>query len=140
MLYLRSHCFITQQCIVNLFFCIFCGKSSSVSKVRVRHSYQDIMDACCKGLWPNWSVVGGWMINIAQVKLNLLRTSASPIHRKHSSQVFHPGLVFDINLIFENHISNIFTTAFFYLSNVARVYPSVSFFTSETSIFTFIIS
>ncbi|XP_054910370.1 vesicular inhibitory amino acid transporter-like [Poeciliopsis prolifica] len=49
------------------------GKSNSVSKVRVRHSYQDIMDACCKGLWPNWSVVGGWMINVAQV-IELLMT------------------------------------------------------------------
>uniref|UniRef100_A0A3Q2CA15 Vesicular inhibitory amino acid transporter n=1 Tax=Cyprinodon variegatus TaxID=28743 RepID=A0A3Q2CA15_CYPVA len=40
---------------------------------RVRHSYQDIMDACCKGLWPNWSVVGGWLINLAQV-IELLMT------------------------------------------------------------------
>ncbi|XP_012736112.2 vesicular inhibitory amino acid transporter-like [Fundulus heteroclitus] len=48
-------------------------ESSSVSKVRVRHSYQDIMDACCKGLWPNWSVVGGWLINLAQV-IELLMT------------------------------------------------------------------
>ncbi|KAM4528735.1 vesicular inhibitory amino acid transporter-like [Fundulus diaphanus] len=48
-------------------------ESSSVSKVRVRHSYQDIMDACCKGLWPTWSVVGGWLINLAQV-IELLMT------------------------------------------------------------------
>uniref|UniRef100_A0A3B5KUA0 Vesicular inhibitory amino acid transporter n=1 Tax=Xiphophorus couchianus TaxID=32473 RepID=A0A3B5KUA0_9TELE len=44
-----------------------------IRAIRVRHSYQDIMDACCKGLWPNWSVVGGWMINIAQV-IELLMT------------------------------------------------------------------
>ncbi|XP_027895456.1 vesicular inhibitory amino acid transporter-like [Xiphophorus couchianus] len=53
--------------------CLYEEELSSVSKVRVRHSYQDIMDACCKGLWPNWSVVGGWMINIAQV-IELLMT------------------------------------------------------------------
>ncbi|XP_072218555.1 vesicular inhibitory amino acid transporter-like [Leuresthes tenuis] len=47
--------------------------SGSVSKVRVRHSYQDIMEACCKGLWPNWSGVGGWMVNVAQV-IELLMT------------------------------------------------------------------
>uniref|UniRef100_A0A3Q3BNA1 Vesicular inhibitory amino acid transporter n=1 Tax=Kryptolebias marmoratus TaxID=37003 RepID=A0A3Q3BNA1_KRYMA len=44
-----------------------------VSKVRVRHSYQDIMNACCKGLCPNWSEVGGWIINAAQV-IELLMT------------------------------------------------------------------
>ncbi|KAM4521768.1 vesicular inhibitory amino acid transporter-like [Odontesthes bonariensis] len=49
------------------------GVSGSVSKVRVRHSYQDIMEACCKGLWPNWSGVGGWMLNVAQV-IELLMT------------------------------------------------------------------
>ncbi|XP_030577916.1 vesicular inhibitory amino acid transporter-like [Archocentrus centrarchus] len=49
------------------------GGSGSVSKVRVRHSYQDIMEACCKGLWPNWSGVGGLMVNIAQV-IELLMT------------------------------------------------------------------
>uniref|UniRef100_A0A3B3X3V1 Vesicular inhibitory amino acid transporter n=1 Tax=Poecilia mexicana TaxID=48701 RepID=A0A3B3X3V1_9TELE len=53
--------------------CLYEEERSFVSKVRVRHSYQDIMDACCKGLWPNWSVVGGWMINIAQV-IELLMT------------------------------------------------------------------
>ncbi|XP_047430326.1 vesicular inhibitory amino acid transporter-like [Mugil cephalus] len=51
--------------------------SGSVSgprtKVRVRHSYQDIIEACCKGLWPNWSGVGGWMVNVAQV-IELLMT------------------------------------------------------------------
>uniref|UniRef100_A0A672JQQ0 Vesicular inhibitory amino acid transporter n=1 Tax=Salarias fasciatus TaxID=181472 RepID=A0A672JQQ0_SALFA len=41
--------------------------------VRVRHSYQDIMEACCRGLWPKWSGVGGWMVNIAQV-IELLMT------------------------------------------------------------------
>ncbi|KAM9704595.1 vesicular inhibitory amino acid transporter [Menidia menidia] len=49
------------------------GGSGTSSKVRVRHSYQDIMEACFKGLWPNWSRVGGWMINIAQV-IELLMT------------------------------------------------------------------
>ncbi|XP_069017623.1 vesicular inhibitory amino acid transporter-like [Embiotoca jacksoni] len=47
--------------------------SGSVSKVRVRHSYQDIMEACCKGLWPNWSGVVGWLVNVAQV-IELLMT------------------------------------------------------------------
>ncbi|XP_008282767.1 vesicular inhibitory amino acid transporter-like [Stegastes partitus] len=40
---------------------------------RVRHTYLDIMEACCKGLWPNWSGVGGWMVNVAQV-IELLMT------------------------------------------------------------------
>ncbi|XP_056219439.1 vesicular inhibitory amino acid transporter-like [Seriola aureovittata] len=43
------------------------GGSGSVSKVRVRDSYQDIVEACCKGLWPNWPGLGGWMVNVAQV-------------------------------------------------------------------------
>ncbi|XP_069564660.1 vesicular inhibitory amino acid transporter-like [Brachyistius frenatus] len=47
--------------------------SGSVSKVRVRHSYQDIMEACCKGLWPNWLGVVGWLVNVAQV-IELLMT------------------------------------------------------------------
>ncbi|XP_059212713.1 vesicular inhibitory amino acid transporter-like [Centropristis striata] len=45
----------------------------SMSKVRVRHSYQDIVEACCKGLWPNWPGLGGWMVNVAQV-IELLMT------------------------------------------------------------------
>ncbi|XP_041831290.1 vesicular inhibitory amino acid transporter-like [Melanotaenia boesemani] len=49
------------------------GESSSVSNVRVRNSYQDVMEACCKGLWPNWVGVGGWMVNVAQV-VELLMT------------------------------------------------------------------
>ncbi|KAF7230946.1 transcript variant X2 [Nothobranchius furzeri] len=48
-------------------------RSGLVTKVRVRHSYQDIMDACCEGLCSNWSGVGGWMINTAQV-VELLMT------------------------------------------------------------------
>ncbi|XP_074471807.1 vesicular inhibitory amino acid transporter-like [Sebastes fasciatus] len=45
----------------------------SGSKVRVRHSYQDVVEACCKGLWPNWPGLGGWMVNVAQV-IELLMT------------------------------------------------------------------
>ncbi|TDH00602.1 hypothetical protein EPR50_G00190050 [Perca flavescens] len=45
----------------------------SVSKVRVRHSYQDVVEACCKGLWPNWPGLGGWMVNVSQV-IELLMT------------------------------------------------------------------
>ncbi|KAK9531350.1 hypothetical protein VZT92_010780 [Zoarces viviparus] len=45
----------------------------SVSMVRVRHSYQDIVEAGCKGLWPNWAALGGWMVNVAQV-IELLMT------------------------------------------------------------------
>ncbi|XP_068433642.1 vesicular inhibitory amino acid transporter-like [Clinocottus analis] len=45
----------------------------SVSMVRVRHSYQDIVEAGCRGLWPNWPALGGWMINVAQV-IELLMT------------------------------------------------------------------
>uniref|UniRef100_A0A8C9XZD7 Vesicular inhibitory amino acid transporter n=1 Tax=Sander lucioperca TaxID=283035 RepID=A0A8C9XZD7_SANLU len=41
--------------------------------VRVRHSYQDVMEACCKGLWPNWPGLGGWMVNVSQV-IELLMT------------------------------------------------------------------
>ncbi|XP_034436672.1 vesicular inhibitory amino acid transporter-like [Hippoglossus hippoglossus] len=49
------------------------GGSGSGSKVRVRHSYQDIVEACCKGLWPHWPGLGGWMVNVAQV-VELLMT------------------------------------------------------------------
>nr|XP_019953031.1 PREDICTED: vesicular inhibitory amino acid transporter-like [Paralichthys olivaceus] len=49
------------------------GGSGSGSKVRVRHSYQDIVEACCKGLWPHWPELGGWMVNVAQV-VELLMT------------------------------------------------------------------
>ncbi|XP_067338931.1 vesicular inhibitory amino acid transporter-like [Channa argus] len=49
------------------------GESDSVSKVRVRYSYQDIVEASCKGLWPNWPRLGGWMVNVAQV-VELLMT------------------------------------------------------------------
>ncbi|XP_070706000.1 vesicular inhibitory amino acid transporter-like [Pempheris klunzingeri] len=49
------------------------GGVGLVSKVRVRHSYQDIVEACCKGLWPNWPGLGGWMVNVAQV-IELLMT------------------------------------------------------------------
>ncbi|XP_075893578.1 vesicular inhibitory amino acid transporter-like [Nelusetta ayraudi] len=46
---------------------------SEVVKVRVRHSYEDVVEACCKGLWPNWPGLGGCMVNIAQV-VELLMT------------------------------------------------------------------
>ncbi|KAM8725845.1 vesicular inhibitory amino acid transporter [Acanthopagrus schlegelii] len=49
------------------------GGSGSVSRVRVRRSYQDIVEACCKGLWPHWPGLGGWMVNVAQV-IELLMT------------------------------------------------------------------
>ncbi|XP_039981896.1 vesicular inhibitory amino acid transporter-like [Xiphias gladius] len=49
------------------------GVSGSVSKVRVRHSYQDVVEACCQGLWPSWPGLGGWMVNVAQV-IELLMT------------------------------------------------------------------
>ncbi|XP_019117169.2 vesicular inhibitory amino acid transporter [Larimichthys crocea] len=49
------------------------GAAAPVSKVRVRHSYQDIVEACCKGLWPNWPGLGGWMVNVAQL-IELLMT------------------------------------------------------------------
>ncbi|XP_038583651.1 vesicular inhibitory amino acid transporter-like [Micropterus salmoides] len=45
----------------------------SVSKVRVRHSYQDIVKVCCKGLWPNCPGLGGCMVNGAQI-IELLMT------------------------------------------------------------------
>ncbi|XP_078030263.1 vesicular inhibitory amino acid transporter-like [Epinephelus lanceolatus] len=45
----------------------------TMSKVRVRHSYQDIVEACCKGLRPHWPGLGGWMVNVAQV-IELLMT------------------------------------------------------------------
>lgn len=48
-------------------FVSFSGESVQVSKVRVRHSYQDIVEACCKGLWPHWPGLGGWMVNVSQV-------------------------------------------------------------------------
>ncbi|CAJ1078285.1 vesicular inhibitory amino acid transporter-like [Xyrichtys novacula] len=43
------------------------GGSDCRSQVRVRHSYQDIVEACCKGLWPNWPGLWGLMVNAAQV-------------------------------------------------------------------------
>ncbi|KAK5879844.1 hypothetical protein CesoFtcFv8_022923 [Champsocephalus esox] len=45
----------------------------SVSQVRVRRSYQDVVEACCKGLWPHWPALAGWMVNVAQV-IELLMT------------------------------------------------------------------
>ncbi|KAM8832368.1 vesicular inhibitory amino acid transporter-like isoform 3-T3 [Spinachia spinachia] len=48
-------------------------QSGSVSMVRVRHSYQDIVEAGCKGLWPNLPILGGWLVNVAQV-IELLMT------------------------------------------------------------------
>ncbi|CAL8317236.1 unnamed protein product [Merluccius merluccius] len=51
-----------------------CGRGGlTPGLVRVRHSYQDIAEACCKGLWPNWAGLAGWMVNIAQV-IELLMT------------------------------------------------------------------
>uniref|UniRef100_A0A667Z558 Vesicular inhibitory amino acid transporter n=1 Tax=Myripristis murdjan TaxID=586833 RepID=A0A667Z558_9TELE len=44
-----------------------------LSRVRVRHSYQGIAEACCRGLWPRWAGLGGWMVNVAQV-IELLMT------------------------------------------------------------------
>ncbi|TNN40549.1 Vesicular inhibitory amino acid transporter [Liparis tanakae] len=41
--------------------------------VRVRHSYQDIVEAGCRGLWPGLPALGGWMINVAQL-VELLMT------------------------------------------------------------------
>ncbi|XP_068610202.1 vesicular inhibitory amino acid transporter-like [Brachionichthys hirsutus] len=41
----------------------------SESKVRVRRSYQDIVEAC----WPDWPGLGGWMVNVAQI-IELLMT------------------------------------------------------------------
>ncbi|KAM3602668.1 uncharacterized protein V6R79_008520 [Siganus canaliculatus] len=43
------------------------GSSGSVAKVRVRHSYQDIVEACCTGLWPSWPRLAGCMVNVGQV-------------------------------------------------------------------------
>ncbi|XP_074541976.1 vesicular inhibitory amino acid transporter-like [Halichoeres trimaculatus] len=48
-------------------------QSGSRSKVRVRLSYQDIVEACCRGLLPNWPGLWGWMVNVAQV-VELLMT------------------------------------------------------------------
>ncbi|KAG7508376.1 hypothetical protein JOB18_011174 [Solea senegalensis] len=53
--------------------CLYDDEQSGGTKVRVRHSYQDIVEACCKGLWPNWPGLGGWIINVAQV-IELLMT------------------------------------------------------------------
>uniref|UniRef100_A0A3Q1J886 Vesicular inhibitory amino acid transporter n=1 Tax=Anabas testudineus TaxID=64144 RepID=A0A3Q1J886_ANATE len=33
----------------------------------VLHFYQDIVEACCRGLWSHWPGLGGWMVNVAQV-------------------------------------------------------------------------
>ncbi|XP_028296094.1 vesicular inhibitory amino acid transporter-like [Gouania willdenowi] len=38
-----------------------------VSKVRVRHSYQDVMEVCFRKLCPNWVRMGGMMVIVAQV-------------------------------------------------------------------------
>ncbi|XP_028998071.1 vesicular inhibitory amino acid transporter-like [Betta splendens] len=45
----------------------------SSSAVRVRHSYQDVMEACCKGPWSDWAGPAGWLVNAAQV-VELLMT------------------------------------------------------------------
>ncbi|KAM4600982.1 vesicular inhibitory amino acid transporter-like [Polymixia lowei] len=50
------------------------SRSGLVSRpVRVRHSYQDIVEACCRGLWPSGAGLGGWLVNVAQV-IELLMT------------------------------------------------------------------
>ncbi|XP_062415433.1 vesicular inhibitory amino acid transporter [Pungitius pungitius] len=41
--------------------------------VRVRRSYQDVVEAGCRGLWPNLPALGGWLVNVAQV-IELLMT------------------------------------------------------------------
>uniref|UniRef100_H3CZI0 Vesicular inhibitory amino acid transporter n=1 Tax=Tetraodon nigroviridis TaxID=99883 RepID=H3CZI0_TETNG len=38
-----------------------------VLKVRVRHSYQDIVEASCRDLGPHWPRLGGCMVNVSQV-------------------------------------------------------------------------
>ncbi|XP_053192693.1 vesicular inhibitory amino acid transporter-like [Scomber japonicus] len=53
--------------------CLYEEEESGGSKVRVRNSYQDVVQACCKGLWPHWPGLGGWMVNVAQV-IELLMT------------------------------------------------------------------
>lgn len=53
---------------------------SGGSKVRVRHSYQDVVEACCKGLWPHWPGLGGWMVNVAQVSHTHTTHECKPTH------------------------------------------------------------
>uniref|UniRef100_A0A674NR78 Vesicular inhibitory amino acid transporter n=1 Tax=Takifugu rubripes TaxID=31033 RepID=A0A674NR78_TAKRU len=48
-------------------------EGGSVLKVRVRHSYQDIVEASCRGLWPRWPGLGGFLVNLSQV-IELLMT------------------------------------------------------------------
>ncbi|TWW68726.1 GABA and glycine transporter Solute carrier family 32 member 1 Vesicular [Takifugu flavidus] len=48
-------------------------RGGSVLKVRVRHSYQDIVEASCRGLWPRWPGLGGFLVNLSQV-IELLMT------------------------------------------------------------------
>uniref|UniRef100_A0A3P8UW29 Vesicular inhibitory amino acid transporter n=1 Tax=Cynoglossus semilaevis TaxID=244447 RepID=A0A3P8UW29_CYNSE len=53
--------------------CLYEEEPSGMSKVRVRQSYQDIVEACCKGFWSSWSGVAGCVVNVAQV-MELLMT------------------------------------------------------------------
>ncbi|XP_076023360.1 vesicular inhibitory amino acid transporter-like [Genypterus blacodes] len=47
--------------------CLYEEEEQSGQVVRVRSSYQDVVEACCRGLCPKWSGPGGWIINVAQV-------------------------------------------------------------------------
>ncbi|KAJ0061029.1 hypothetical protein NL108_004737 [Boleophthalmus pectinirostris] len=42
-------------------------------RVRVRHSYQDIAETCCRGLCPHCPALGGALVNVAQL-IELLMT------------------------------------------------------------------
>lgn len=64
--------------------------------VRVRHSYQDIVEAGCKGLWPNLPALGGWLVNVAQVTPTYHNCSS------HSSlQKTHKVIIFLLHQVIE---------------------------------------
>ncbi len=57
-----------------------------------------------------------------------------------SSSVRNLGVLFDINLSFESHVSSICKTAFFHLKNISKLRPMLSMSNAETLIHAFMTS
>uniref|UniRef100_A0AAV2KGL2 Vesicular inhibitory amino acid transporter n=1 Tax=Knipowitschia caucasica TaxID=637954 RepID=A0AAV2KGL2_KNICA len=53
--------------------CLYEEGHSGGPRVRVRHSYQDIAETCCRSLCPRCPALGGALVNVAQL-LELLMT------------------------------------------------------------------
>lgn len=86
--YERFHFFVLFM------FCLYIGDRvslsgdlSAVSKVRVRHSYQDVVEACCRGLWSAGPGLGGWLVNGAQVTTTKTKSEIMSYNRLSTSDL-----------------------------------------------------